>query len=239
MEFLETADIVDTPGTRSVLEDHQKTIEGFLAEELHNETLFYSGKADAVIYAINPVGRQYDEDMLRFFGDTTRLPGTSAANSIAVVQKWEHNENPLTVVKKQCEHLQEDLKGKVSVVLPTSGLLANATRNLREDTWQKLAKLGVQSTDAAISYILRYEKRFGAEVDGASLTKTERKYLMESVRKRLGEETNWWTVLHFSVQLAHKEKIDDGPALRKAVLDASGIEELRDVLQERFFSRAT
>ena len=238
VEFLETADIVDTPGTRSVLEDHQKTTEGFLAEELHNESLFYGGKADAVIYAINPVARQADIDMLQFFGDQTRLPGASPANSVAVVQKWEHYKNPLTVVQEQCERLQQDLDGKVSVVLPTSGLLANATRNLCEDTWQKLAKLGGQSTDAAISRILLYSKRFGEEVDGASLTGTERKHLMASVRKRLGEETNWWTVLHFSVRLAHEEKIDDGTVLRKAVLDASGIEELRNVLQDRFFSRS-
>ena len=53
----------------------------------------------------------------------------------------------------------------------------------------------------------------------------------------MGAETNWWIVLRFSIELAHKEKIDDGTALRKAVLDASGIEELKNVLQERFFSR--
>ena len=230
-KFLETTDIVDTPGTLSTLEDHQKTIDGFVAEKLHNETLFYGGKADAVIYAINPVPRQNDADILQFFGDNTRLPGASPANSIAVAQLWEDTEDPLDLV----ERLQKNLAGKVSVVLPTSGLLASATRSLCEDTWQKLATLGAQSTDDNICDILLFPGVFGD--GGASLAGTERKHLVESVQKQLGENTSWWHVIRFSVKLAHKEKIDDGMALRKAVWDVSGIEKLREVLQERFFSR--
>ena len=230
-KFLETANIVDTPGTRSVLKDHQQTTKGFLGET-------YGGKADAVIYVINPVARKSDVDMLAFFGEKSRLPGASPANSIAVFQKWDVMDNPLATAQRLCERLQQDLTEKVSEVIPTSGLLTNATRILCEETWQNMARLG-QSPELTCKRILRLDKYFGENVSGASLTDTERKYPMESVRTSLGAQTGWWSVLRFSVQLAHEEDIDDGAALRKRVLEASGFEALRNTLEARFFSRKT
>ena len=234
-EFLKTTNIVDTPGTRSVSERDQQTTEGFVAPK-HDETLFYGGKADAVIYAINPVSREYDVAMLDLFGTHTRLPGASPANSIAVVQGWDTFNNPLVDAPRACERVERDLRGKVSVVLPTSGLFANATKCLDEKMWQDLAKLGTQSTDHKI---LRYETLFGEDAEGASLTNTERKYLMESVRGALGAEANSWCVIKFSIQIAHAEGIDDGEALRERILEVSGFEALRNALQDRFFSRGT
>jgi hypothetical protein len=88
-DFLRLANVVDTPGTRSVIQTHEDATQGFLADKLESDSLRYGGSADAVIYAVNPVGRESDRDLLQLFGERTRLPGASAYNSIAVVQKWE------------------------------------------------------------------------------------------------------------------------------------------------------
>ncbi len=91
--FLRQANLVDTPGTRSVLDSHEDAVRGFLAERLESETLQHGGRADAILYAINPVARQDDRDLLALFEERSRLPGASAYNSIAVMQKWEHLED--------------------------------------------------------------------------------------------------------------------------------------------------
>jgi hypothetical protein len=44
-DFLQTANIIDTPGTRSVLETHDEAVHGFLAEKLEADSLKYGSRA--------------------------------------------------------------------------------------------------------------------------------------------------------------------------------------------------
>lgn len=228
--FLKIANIVDTPGTRSTLEQHEQTTQGFLAEKLEAETFKYGGRADAVIFAINPVARETDRDLLQLFGERTRLPGASAYNSIAVVQKWEHLEpDPLREVARKCDRLREQLQGKVAEVIPTSGLLANLAVDLPLATWTAIARLATASDAEAVRYLLRAPNYFCREQAGIVLDMAEREQLTKHLE---------WPALRFAVQLAQARRIDDGAALRQAILDASGIEKLKTVLQQRFFSLA-
>lgn len=231
-EFLKTANIVDTPGTRSVLESHEKAIQGFIAEKraekLESQTLFYGGRADAVLYVINPIGRAADRDLLQLFGERTRLPGASAYNSIAVVQKWEHLEpDPVVEVQKKCTRLRSQLRDNVAEVLPTSGLLAKTCMELSEDTWYKLSKLAVESPSDIVNFLLRTETYFCADKTGTVLAPDER----EELRRRIE-----WPALCFILRHAQAQKIDDGSALRRAIWQASGIDRLKQILKSRFFS---
>ena len=153
LEFFADSDIlkgiflIDTPGTRSVKEEHEKTVWGFLAED---ETLEYTNRADAIIYTVQHNLREDDNDFLKFFGDQTKLQTAFPNNSIAVVQLWDREENIWgEELEKQCDALRQLLKENVSVVLPTSPMLAIAAAPERicADTWQQLAELGASSDE--------------------------------------------------------------------------------------------
>ena len=229
-DFLKTANVVDTPGTRSVIQTHEEATQGFLAERLEEATLQYGGSADAVIYAINPVGKESDHDMLQLFGERTRLPGASAYNSIAVVQKWESLlPDPLIEVNKKCKTLRQQLEGKVAAVVPTSGLLARHAATVSAAIWQDICDLSIRSTDKAIEDLLLNDKAFIDEVQGAVLDTSARRGILESVS---------WKIIPLCINLARREHIVDSHALRTRVDEASGIPALRDLLQKHFFSRA-
>lgn len=140
--FLRKAVLIDTPGLRSVIDTHQDATKAFLEERLEEESIAQTGRADAILYAINPVARETDSDMLALFGDKTRLPGAAVWNSLAVVQKWEHlSGDPLEEIQKKCARLRRQLDGKVAAVLRTSGLLARLTDTLVESVWETVARL--------------------------------------------------------------------------------------------------
>ena len=140
--FLKTCNIVDTPGTRSTIASHGAATQDFLAERLEADSLRHGGRADAVIYAVNPVAREDDRELLHLFGERTRLPGVSAYNGIAVVQKREHlRPDPLAEAVRLCERLAAQLEGKVAAVLPVSGLLAVACREAPAWVWDRVARL--------------------------------------------------------------------------------------------------
>ena len=229
-DFLRMANVVDTPGTRSVIQTHEDATQGFLADKLEADTLRYGGSADAVVYAVNPVGRESDRDMLQLFGERTRLPGASAYNSIAVVQKWEHLQpDPLEEARKKCQMLKKQLEGKVAAVVPTSGLLYTHAMKVPAAVWQTVATLAIHSSEAVLEALLLSEQDFGDECPSAPLDQAERRALLASVS---------WKVLPFCINLARNRNLDDGPSLKSAVEAASGIPALRELLQRHFFSRA-
>ena len=258
-DFLKTAIITDTPGTRSVEDSHEQAAQGIISDKLESETFLYGERAHAVIYVVNPVARREDKDLLRVFGAARRLPGASPANSIAVVQKWELM--PLGEADRKCERLYNQLREEVCEVFPASGLLANALRVMPEDSWNLLAKFAVESTPEAFMHMLRMDRYFlrdDSKTSGASLDLATRNRLYESIVASLRPPTGQmgstpslpadvkkleseakarsWSVIRFSLLLANSKKLDDGKALQDAVLEASGIEKLKTVLQKRFFT---
>jgi hypothetical protein len=229
-DFLKTANVVDTPGTRSVIQTHEEATRGFLAEKLEEATLRYGRSADAVVYAVNPVGRESDRDWLQMFRDRTRLPGASAYNSIAVVQKWEHLQpDPLAEVQKKCLTLKDQLEGKVAAVIPTSGLLARHVAEVPVAVWQRVCDLCARSSTPVLDALLLSERDFVEECQGAGLDESARREILGAVS---------WKIVPLCVQLAKRENICDGSALQSRLNDASGIPALLGLLQKHFFSRA-
>ena len=226
-EFLRTASVVDTPGTRSVIQAHEETTQDFLAEKA---PFRFGGAADAVVYAVNPVIHESERELLQFYGEQTRLPGASAYNSIAVVLKWEHLEpDPLARVREKCERLQEQLDGKVAIVLPASGLLARHVAEVPLESWQDLAETALKSNKVTLDALLRSEWDFTDDCMGAPLTAAARRQLVSRIS---------WKLLPMCVHFARKYSLSDAAELRDALGRASGVGELRKVLETSFFSRA-
>lgn len=228
--FLQRANLVDTPGTRSVLTAHEATVRGFLAERLEAETLHHGGRADAVLYVINPVARQDDRELLAQFEMRSRLPGASASNSLAVMQKWEHLDDPggaLQAAERKCRRLREQLAGKVAEVIPVSGLLALLAAEQPLSVWEQIAQLATRSQDEVLDDLLLADRYFVADHPQAPLDSATRQALLERLS---------WPALRFCLQLAQRERLDHGSALLAQVRRASGLDRLQQLLQERFFA---
>lgn len=229
-EFLRIANVVDTPGTRSVIQSHEDATQSFLAERHESQTLAHGGRADAVVYAINPVGKESDRDLLQLFGQRTRLPGAAAFNSIAVLQKWEHLlPNPFAEASRKCEQLKSQLEGKVATVIPTSGLLSKLADTVEAGMWQSVADVSRTAKSSDLECLLLSEADFAEGVPSAPLTGEVRAALLKAIS---------WKVLPTCVRLARAEEITSGSELRARIRELSGIPALRTTLKRQFFSRA-
>lgn len=229
-EFLATANIVDTPGTRSTLEAHQTTTTDFLAERLEEETLRHGGRADAVVYVVNPIAKADDDELLRWFSERTRLPGASAMNSIAVVQKWEQiRPNPLAKIEDLCDDMRAQLEGKVCEVLPVSGILALAAVEAPLAVWNQIGELAVGASTEVFEDLTLSPTYFGDDLPGAPLDRAIRESLLAQLP---------WPVLSFALWLARRDRPTDGGALRAALLAVSNLDRLKELLCRRFFDLA-
>ena len=241
--FLLAANLVDTPGTRSVIECHGKTLQAFLAEELETETLRQGGRADAVVYVVNPVAREADADLLALLGEKTRLPGASAYNSIAVMQKWEAlgqpklgqpgpGLDPVLEAERMCDRIRSQLEGKVAEVVPASGMLALAVAEAPAALWEGLSHLAEASSQAGLTSLLLSQETFTGDAEGVPLSCEERRTLLDQAPAPA------WPTVRFALRLARIRGIADGEALRRAVYEASGIDRLRHTIEVRFLSLA-
>src|SRR6266446_6678879 len=142
-EFLRIANIVDTPGTRSTIGSHEEIINDLLARKRDDETQRLGGEADAILYVISPVARQSDEEMLRDFEKTSRFPGSSPYNSLAVVHKWEmlDADDPYAEAEPKAERILKAMNGLVSAVIPASAPLGKAAKQFDDQFWRTVLDL--------------------------------------------------------------------------------------------------
>lgn len=210
--------IVDTPGTRSTIEEHQDTTMGFLSQQLEEQTLKHGGSADAIVYVINPNIRADDKDILDMFGTRTRLPGASAYNSIATIQKWEHFEGRAwEKIAERSKKLERELEGKVACVVPTSGLLYTVLNSTSEDTWQEL-----------LDYTNGHQQQ---EIEDDILT--EKDFPVESLKNNIN-----WLVMRLCCRFAKHNGYTKAEDLINGLLEISGIDRLKQMLIKHFISKA-
>jgi hypothetical protein len=233
-DFLREIFIVDTPGTRSVLAAHEAATQEFLAEKREHETLFHGGAADAILYVLPPVARETDDELLRSFERTTRLPGSSPYNSLAVIHKWETLEgaDPLAEAQRKTGRVAAQLREQVSDVLPVSGPLALCVARLPFTWWEKAALLLQASVPVGIERLIaRGEEAFvQREITGASPA---------ADRRALRDESHLpWPCLRALLRQAAAREVADATALRELAREMAGTDALLALLRERFFARA-
>lgn len=234
--FLRQANVVDTPGTRSVLESHEATIQEFLAAKHDAETRRQGGAADAIVYVLMPVARETDRDQLADFEQHTRLPGSSPYNSLAVVHKWEAMlsvEDPVEEVRRKAERISKAMGDLVSAVIPVSAPLAWAAEQFTEAFWLQILELAVNCPADVLDELLLLDRDFTqANIAGCPLDATARQRLYAAHRSHLP-----WPSLKMVLRIASKQAPGCVADLRTAIRQASGIDVLRGELQRRFFAR--
>ncbi len=232
--FLQTAFLVDTPGTRSTLDRHEQAAHSFVEGEAA------SGRADAILYVVNPVARESDRDLLAQFGDLTRMAGASVHNSIAVVQKWEHldqgpwqSADPEAEIARKCAHMFEQLRTQVAAVVPASGMLARCAADpANGPAWEVLARMAAQCDDDDFEVLTDSEDLF-CEADevfaGGVPSQLERQAVVRQIP---------WPAVRLSLREARRRRLGDAAALLGRVRALSGIDALAQLLGERFLKQA-
>lgn len=262
-EFLKDIFLIDTPGTRSRLKQHESTIQGFLSGKLDEQTIRYGNRASAVLYVINPNAKPEDHELLQFFGSDSRLPGSTPYNSVAILHKWDTLQIGNTL--EELSRLREVSKGTAwerfipddltDPLKPDPLALAQLRREvLAESLAGKVSDVVIAS--GLLANCLRDVPedvwpglaKLAAEsppevvanllMHPASFLRDSPKASLDAVtRKRLLDSLDGkWHLLKFSVHLAYARGIDDGAKLRQTIEDACGIEKLRVVLQNRFIA---
>lgn len=234
VSFLRVANIVDTPGTRSVLASHEAATQDFLADKCAQESRRLGQSADAIIYVLMPVGRQSDRDLLAQFEAQTRLPGSQPINSLAVLHKWETLEvdDPLDEAQRKADKISASMADLVARVVPVSAPLAMAAERFEDGFWTQVLELANNSSSSALEQLLLSDKFF-AERNVASCA------LDQATRKQLRDQFRLpWASFKMVLRLAVAKKLGSAESLRSTVQSASGIGLLRDELEQRFFSRS-
>ena len=236
-EFLKTANIIDTPGTRSTITEHTSALSDFL----HDESVRQGGKADAIIYVLLPVGRENDEKWLAEFEQASRMPGATPYNSLAVVHKWEATldvGDPVGTAAAKADKIRDMLAGQVSRVISVSAPLAILSERLGDDRafWATLILLGRESKPDVIELITMSEDYYACDVEGCSLPPAAR----EDLRNRAAAAYPGmpWPSFKTLIRAAAAADVGTPEDLHSKIVTMSGFGTLRKELEDRYFARS-
>jgi hypothetical protein len=233
-DFLKTADVVDTPGTRSLIAAHQEKVDEFLAQKADSETRELGSGADAILYVVPPVARESDADFLEQFKRTTRLPDSPPHNSLAVVHKWEtlESDDPHAEAHQKAVNIYKAMQDCVSHVMPVSAPLGRAAERFPDVFWHTLLDLSLNTSVAELEELLLGEEDFlendshGCPLDSAARTRLRREFKLP------------WPSLKLILRTARRRHPASPSDLRKIILEVSSLPKLRQEIQNRFFARA-
>ncbi len=231
--YLKVADVVDTPGARSVIESHEDKLNEFLAGKMAAASEREAGRADAIVYVLPPVARESDEALLGEFERSTRIPGSTPYNSLGVLHKWDAAEcpDPVGDARRKAAGLAERMSRSLSGVIAVSAPLYRATL-FDEPFWETAGDLARAPDERAFGLLTQRDADFKRRtIEGVPLGPEAR-------------TTFWaahplpWASLRLILRIGRGGGHDSPAALRAAVLEASGMGALKDALRSRFFSRA-
>jgi len=224
-EYLKNVQIVDTPGTGSVADEHESVAREFLSARAAEDTQLEGRNADALLYVFPPVGRERDEESLSEFR-RTRLPGSDPYNSIGVLHKWDglESEDLMGEALKKAERLHERLSDVVCDVIPVSAPLAMVARHAPDSYLNDLLTF-VNSSDTidTVKKSLRTDRRWDDD---------------ENRRRIRNSYPLPWVSFVRIVMLLKTAQIDSLSAGRNCCLTASGMPQLEKELDSRFFKRS-
>jgi len=228
-KVLERVRIVDTPGVGSTNDEHENTTRDFI----------HAGRADAVLLVLEKV-KETDTGLMALFERKSRIPGQGAYNTIAVIQKWEALPgNPLAEADRLADSFKQRLAGRVSEVLPVSGILAQFAADVPIAVMDKLAFIATMADQADLEFLTSTEPRFQSDRSGLPLSAVERKELYGEIRWHLSggrpEQLQAWSIVAFVLRHAAANGIRDGGALKAELRKLSRLDELNELLEKRFF----
>lgn len=252
-ERLKNITLVDTPGFASIVDEHEKRIDGYFnpkRDKLRSiqieRSLAITEKADAVIF-IN--GKVAQSNAQQFFGE--RIPYISPFNAIGVMTKIDEinlsDGRPtiegLDSIASEANKLSDNLKRifehELFTVLPVSAGIYRSVEIFKDNGRLKEIQEWIRKIPQDV-FIKRFNKNaltWGKpdEQSNGLYQKLYEKYgLTEDVRLRLSEGMPWMVFCTLAIALYYLP-------LDKAVeylVNFSGMEVVKRILNEHFFSRS-
>ena len=234
-EFLRKVHVVDTPGTRSTLDSHEKAARGFLLGEgkAERDSRHYGGITDCVAYVLPPVTRLNDGEVLGQFAAGSRLPQSTPFNSVGLLHKWEtiQHPEPWAEAARLASRAALALRPHVCEVIPVSGPLGRACRVCPPDFWEDVLDFARRTTPDAFELLTVEETWFIRADPGCPVSPEAR----ASLRAASGLP---WPCFKAVLLLAASRPFGPGADLLGAVREVAGIDRLIDFLDRRFFARS-
>jgi len=218
--------LIDTPGLSSVNEEISKRTERFLAFEHDHDT-----PADAVLYLMRHFHRSDARFLEAFHADELAHP--SPVNAIAILSRADElgsgRPDALDSAQRVAARYRSDprIRRLCQTVLPVAGLLAQSGATLRESEYRALAEVAALPDDRQ-ALLLASADRFMGDDPELPLTAAERTSLV----RRLG-----LFGVGLACRLIDSGDVFDADSLATALVERSGVEELRRVLMTQFAAR--
>ncbi|MCB1013868.1 MAG: GTP-binding protein, partial [Acidimicrobiales bacterium] len=218
--------LIDTPGLASVSEEISKRTEDFLALEGDRDT-----PADAVLYLMRHFHRSDARFLEAFHAEELAHP--SPVNAIAILSRADELGSGRPDALESAQRVANRYRGDARIrrlcqtVMPVAGLLAQSGATLREAEYQALAAIAALPPER-LGLLLASADRFVADDPELPLAQAERADLV----RRLG-----LFGVGLAVRLIASGEAADADTLSTALVQRSGVEDLRRVLMTQFAAR--
>jgi hypothetical protein len=232
---LQDVTLVDTPGTASVVDEHQDrtaewlALEGQLRERRTQESERLAGEADAVIYLVGPVARRTDEEFLEEFGRTTG-GRARARNAVGVLAKIDLQPEIIERRGELAKKIAGQLREELNTVVPVSAGLQRALDGLLENDGAGMARMReglARVPPARLAMMLDSDELYLLPWDDCPLSVDERQSLLGAMP---------WTVFATLARALADPSADPDAAVER-LTDLAGFGPLRQILERRFFTR--
>lgn len=238
-KILESITLVDTPGTGSVVSEHNNRLADYLAQQNIEKSNNLKQKADAVIVLVGHVQNLGDEDAVKMFTDAS-----NPFNFIGIMSKIDNEfeqksnlslQDEFQKWKKRCEAYSEKLRDRLHSIQPVSVLLHERVNNLNKqgrlaDIQNIIRQLPAEYFEELVSNVEYFENTIDElEEDYANYG------LDLSVRKSILSSFGNFTILKVVLSELYKNPLDVSV---KNLLDFAGMDSLRTILDSQFFSRS-
>ena len=224
---LARATLIDTPGLASLSRSASVRTHDFLA--LGDEDR--QSDADAVLYLMRHMHRRDAEFLEAFLDDS--LANTSPVNAIAVLSRADEIgagrpdalESAANIARRYVE--DERVQALCVSVLPVAGLLAETGATMQEHEAASLRALAAIDEGDLRSMLLSVDRFLEPETSD----------LLVETRHELLERLGLFGV-RLMIQEIRAGNAQSAVELSRILIDASGLEELRSLLEEHFAARA-
>lgn len=238
--ILKDINLIDTPGTDAVVEEHQEAAEKAfgLAEDkelrsIHaQQTKEELQKANAVIYLVGAVAIASNKQFLDNFQQA--CDGASALNAIGVISRIDDEEQTLYNSKSQAEYVAASLKEQVSGVYPVSACLYEAVKFHSSQFAQWQTRLKTIPENIFTILCKDNDSAWNGSYEIALLKRCPN-LLSADIRKQMKGDMPWGT---FRAIIKELYKASSPQEAEENLLQLANFDEVKRVLEDQFFSRA-
>jgi hypothetical protein len=223
---LDAMTLIDTPGLASLNDANSLRTREFLDHDRGRPS-----DADAVIYLMRHLHRS-DVELLDAFMDRS-VPGASPVNAVAVLSRADEIGAARLDALESAAHIahryRQDpvIQNLCSTVVPLAGLLAETGLTLREDEFARLRALAALPQADRVRMLLSADHF--CDVEATDLTVELRRDLLDRFALY---------GVRYAIDAIAEARITSATELARALVERSGLGELRTIVHDHFLPRA-